>query len=42
MAKEKKRGFLSWFGLGRQDKQQQEQAEKEKLAAEEAARRVAE
>ncbi|OKP00563.1 signal recognition particle-docking protein FtsY [Xenorhabdus eapokensis] len=43
MAKEKKRGFFSWFGLGRQDKQQQEeQAEQERVAAEEAARRAAE
>ncbi|PHM58099.1 signal recognition particle-docking protein FtsY [Xenorhabdus hominickii] len=43
MAKEKKRGFFSWLGLGRQDKkQQEEQIEQEKLAVEEAARRVAE
>ncbi len=52
MAKEKKKGFFSWFGLGRQDKkQQEEQAEQEKIVAEEAeqqrlaeeaARRVAE
>ncbi|OKP05437.1 signal recognition particle-docking protein FtsY [Xenorhabdus thuongxuanensis] len=43
MAKEKKRGFFSWFGLGRQDKkQQEEQAEQERVAAEEAARRAAE
>ncbi|MBI6547216.1 signal recognition particle-docking protein FtsY [Xenorhabdus lircayensis] len=49
MAKEKKKGFFSWFGLGRQDKkQQEEQVEQEKLAeeqqclAEEAARREAE
>ncbi|MBC8952727.1 signal recognition particle-docking protein FtsY [Xenorhabdus sp. PB62.4] len=42
MAKEKKKGFFSWFGLGRQDKkQQEEQAEQEKLVAEEAARRAA-
>ncbi|MCC8381199.1 signal recognition particle-docking protein FtsY [Xenorhabdus sp. PB30.3] len=51
MAKEKKRGFFSWFGLGRQEKkQQEEQIEQEKLAAaeaeqqrlaEEAARQVA-
>ncbi|PHM48843.1 signal recognition particle-docking protein FtsY [Xenorhabdus miraniensis] len=42
MAKEKKKGFFSWFGLGRQDKkQQEEQAEQEKLIAEEAARRAA-
>ncbi|WP_340614000.1 signal recognition particle-docking protein FtsY [Xenorhabdus thailandensis] len=43
MAKEKKRGFFSWFGLGRQDnKQQEEQAEQERVAAEEAARHAAE
>ncbi|WP_426578046.1 signal recognition particle-docking protein FtsY [Xenorhabdus stockiae] len=37
MAKEKKRGFFSWFGLGRQEKkQQEEQIEQEKLAAAEA------
>ncbi|MBC8947425.1 signal recognition particle-docking protein FtsY [Xenorhabdus sp. TS4] len=43
MAKEKKRGFFSWFGLGRQDKkQQEEQAEQERVAAEEADRRAAE
>ncbi|KLU16012.1 signal recognition particle-docking protein FtsY [Xenorhabdus griffiniae] len=37
MAKEKKKGFFSWFGLGRQDKEQQEeQAEQERVAAEEA------
>ncbi|MDR0218094.1 MAG: signal recognition particle-docking protein FtsY [Enterobacteriaceae bacterium] len=44
MAKEKKSGFFSWFGLGRQEKkQQEEQIEKEKLAAEEAEQqRVAE
>ncbi|WP_446470402.1 signal recognition particle-docking protein FtsY [Xenorhabdus stockiae] len=51
MAKEKKRGFFSWFGLGRQEKKQQEEKiEQEKLAAaeaeqqrlaEEAARQVA-
>ncbi|SFN53270.1 signal recognition particle-docking protein FtsY [Xenorhabdus japonica] len=43
MAKEKKKGFFSWFGLGRQDKkQQEEQAEQERIAAEEVARRAAE
>ncbi|BET95399.1 signal recognition particle-docking protein FtsY [Xenorhabdus taiwanensis] len=43
MAKEKKRGFFSWFGLGRQDKkQQEEQAEPERIATEESARRAAE
>ncbi|MBE8597716.1 signal recognition particle-docking protein FtsY [Xenorhabdus sp. BG5] len=43
MAKEKKRGFFSWFGLGRQDnKQQEEQAEQERVAAEEVARCAAE
>ncbi|WP_340617303.1 signal recognition particle-docking protein FtsY [Xenorhabdus entomophaga] len=43
MAKEKKKGFFSWFGLGRQDKkQQEEQAEQEKLVVEEAIRRAAE
>ncbi|WP_416777172.1 signal recognition particle-docking protein FtsY [Xenorhabdus budapestensis] len=37
MAKEKKKGFFSWFGLGRQEKKQlEEQIEKEKLVAEEA------
>ncbi|PHM76188.1 signal recognition particle-docking protein FtsY [Xenorhabdus cabanillasii] len=37
MAKEKKKGFFSWFGLGRQEKkQQEEQIEKEKSVAEEA------
>ncbi|MEQ1967898.1 signal recognition particle-docking protein FtsY [Xenorhabdus nematophila] len=42
MAKEKKKGFFSWFGLGCQDKkQQEEQTEQERLAAEEAARRAA-
>ncbi|QNJ35603.1 signal recognition particle-docking protein FtsY [Xenorhabdus nematophila] len=42
MAKEKKKGFFSWFGLGRQDKkQQEEQTEQERLAEEEAARRAA-
>ncbi|MEX0447735.1 signal recognition particle-docking protein FtsY [Xenorhabdus sp. SGI246] len=36
MAKEKKKGFFSWFGLGRQEKkQQEEQIEKEKRVAEE-------
>ncbi|MBC8944211.1 signal recognition particle-docking protein FtsY [Xenorhabdus indica] len=36
MAKEKKRGFFSWFGLGRQEKkQQEEQIEKEKRVEEE-------
>ncbi|SIP71097.1 Cell division protein ftsY [Xenorhabdus innexi] len=35
--KRKKRGFFSWFGLGRQEKkQQEEQIEQEKLAAAEA------
>ncbi|PHM74464.1 signal recognition particle-docking protein FtsY [Xenorhabdus kozodoii] len=43
MAKEKKKGFFSWFGLGRQDKKQQEEhAEQEKIVAEEAVRREAE
>ncbi|MDC9598449.1 signal recognition particle-docking protein FtsY [Xenorhabdus anantnagensis] len=43
MAKEKKKGFFSWFGLGRQDKkQQEEQAEQERIATEEAVRRAAE
>ncbi|MDX7992453.1 signal recognition particle-docking protein FtsY [Xenorhabdus littoralis] len=42
MAKEKKKGFFSWFGLGRQDKkQQEEQAEQEKLVEEEATHRAA-
>ncbi|WP_340620801.1 signal recognition particle-docking protein FtsY [Xenorhabdus siamensis] len=37
MAKEQKKGFFSWFGLGRQEKkQQEEQIEKEKRVAEEA------
>ncbi|WP_323839854.1 signal recognition particle-docking protein FtsY [Photorhabdus africana] len=46
MAKEKKRGFFSWFGRGRQEEQQEEQlaaeqAEQQRLA-EEAARLAAE
>ncbi|CDM87828.1 signal recognition particle-docking protein FtsY [Xenorhabdus bovienii] len=37
MAEEKKRGFFSWFGRGRQEKkQQEEQLEQDKSAAEEA------